>query len=279
MTKESRGGLGIDEGAYKDAGIQFEQVKSRLPRDAVEAVAEEVVKRLAFRFPHRRRGDRMPHQGEIEQLCRALLADDEVAADRIIAAARKGGAGVDVIYLGFIAGAARALGRWWQEDRISFAEVTMACGRLFRIIRALRHDIDSVIVTHATRRHVMLALVPGETHSLGLHMAADLLGNDGWDVDISVGEDFDTAMGRTELARYSSVVLVANSERRMADLVRMALALRITQPMAHLIVAGDILNLVEDVERLTGADAAIFDLSTAVAQLRSIISEGSTPGR
>jgi len=50
----------LDKQAYADAERQFELVQKVLPRHAVEALAQEVVRRLSFRLPRNVTLDGMP---------------------------------------------------------------------------------------------------------------------------------------------------------------------------------------------------------------------------
>jgi len=182
------------------------------------------------------------------------------------------GASADVIYLGYVAGAARRLGTMWETDEISFAQVTVATSRLYRIIRGMRHVIDNAAFGQVADRHVLFALVPGDTHTLGIEIASDMFRRDGWDVEMSVGETQDELVARSANERFQSVVLVAHSEQSLPSLISIVLALRITQPMAYIVVAGNIVGIRDDVSALVGADDAIPEIETAIERLRAIIS-------
>ncbi len=262
----------LDRSAYEAADAHFRRVHSSLPGDAVETVAREVVRRLAFRMPRAAKPDHQPTAEEIDMLCADLLSRDESAGDRFILNARSDGASAEVIYLGYVAGAARRLGVMWEEDRVSFLEVTLASGRLYRIIRGLRHVIDSGWGT-LKGKPTLFALAPDETHTLGIEIATDIFRREGWDVEMSVGEDHETIVSRAETNRYQAIVLVANSEGMVTQLVRLVLALRITQPMAKVVVAGNIVGQVPGVSDLTGADATIEQIETAAETLRAIVAE------
>lgn len=262
----------FDTDAYERAEKQFQLVHSLLPREAVETLAQEVVRRLAFRIPRSGQLDGMPSDQHVERLCSALLSNEEVAGDRIVLSARRDGAPAEIIYTGYIAGAARKLGKMWEEDRVSFAEVTLATSRLYRIIRGMRHIFDQAAVHASVDRHVLFSLVPDDTHTLGIEMAADLFRRDGWDAELSIGESQDDIVARTERERYQSIVLVAHSEKSLPNLVKLVVALRITQPLAYIVVAGNLVGLRDDLSMLVGADDVISDIETAVERLRAIIS-------
>ncbi len=262
----------LDRSAYEAADAHFRRVHKALPEEAVATLAREVVRRLAFRMPRSTPPDHSPTQEEIDMLCADLLSRDETAGDRFILNARRDGASPEVIYLGYVAGAARRLGEMWEEDRVSFLEVTLATGRLYRIIRGLRHVIDTGWAA-LKGKPTLFALAPDETHTLGIEIATDLFRREGWDVEMSVGEDHETIVSRSEVNRFQAIVLVANSEGMVTQLVRLVLALRITQPMAKIVVAGNIVSQVPGVDALTGADAAITQIETAIESLRAVMAE------
>ncbi|MDX8353303.1 cobalamin-binding protein [Cognatiyoonia sp. IB215182] len=268
----------MDEGAfdrseYDRADQQFRLAKQKLPREAVNDLAREVVRRLRFRMPRTMRKEDLPGVAEIDLLCSALLSPNEDAADQLIMAARRDGVDVDAIYLGYVAGAARRLGEMWDADEVSFIDVTLGCAKLYRIIRGLRHIVAPGIVFGRDEKPALFALVPGETHTLGIEMATDLFRREGWDVDMMVGLDHEVLVDQAEHRSYQAIVLVANSDGMMQPLIRLILALRITQPLAHIVVAGNILDHHPDIIHMVGADAVIKDIETAITKLRSVMDE------
>ena len=164
----------------------------------------------------------------------------------------------------------------WDDDRISFIDVTLACGKLYGIIRGLRHVLAPQIIQGRETRPALFALVPGETHTLGIEIATDHFRRDGWDVDMLMGLDHDAMVSEADLRHYEAIVLVANSDRMLEPLTRLSLALRITQPLAHIIVAGGILDHHPDILHLVGAEAVMADLDTAVATLRDVLGPAKT---
>lgn len=269
MARQQRDKDDLDRAAWVQAHLQFERLQTHLPEDAVSHVAQEVVRRLAFRLPRYGAGTEGPTRADIIRFCSTLTAADDDPAERFIRNLRRAGSSAHTIYLSYIAAAARHLGEQWEEDEISFAEVTMASGRLFRIIRGLRYVLDRDGPQPADSRRILLAVLPGDSHTLASEMAADLFRRDGWDVDLAVGEDHDSIVGRADTTRFAAVVIVANAIRDIATLTRLVIGLRIAAPVAPLVVAGKILDA-PDVAALCGADAAIASLDSAAARLRAI---------
>lgn len=276
VTKVSMSENAFDRTEYQKADLQFRLAKEELPQDAVSSLAREVVRRLAFKMPRAVKKEDLPTTSDIELLCSALLSRKDDAADDFILAARRDGVEMDVIYLGFVAGAARHLGEMWDRDEISFIDVTLACGKLYRVIRGLRHVIAPGILADRDEWPAMFALVPGETHTLGIEIATDVFRREGWDVDMMVGQDHDMLIDQSDRRRYRAIVLVANSDSMLEPLMRLVLSLRISHPLAHVIVAGNILDHHADIIDIVGADAVIKDIETAVATLRSVIEDPQT---
>lgn len=263
----------FDRLEYRKADRQFRLVEQELPQDAVSALAREVVRRLAFKMPRSVKKEDLPALSDIDLLCAALLSKKDDAADKFILAARRDGVQTEVIYLGYVAGAARRLGDLWDQDEISFVDVTLACGKLYRIIRGLRHVIAPGILAERDEWPAMFALVPGENHTLGIEIATDIFRREGWDVDMMVGLDHDMLVDQSDRRNYRAIVLVANSDDMIEPLTRLVLAIRISHPLAHLVVAGNILDHHPDIIELVGADAIIKDIETAVSTLRHVIED------
>lgn len=215
----------------------------------------------------------MPTHEEVERLCDALLAHDSHAADAIILGARRDGIPVETIYLGYVACAARRLGDLWNDDSITFVEATLASSRLFRIVRGLRHVVATSILADRHERPAMFALVPGEAHSLGIEIATDIFRRNGWDIDMMVGLDHDTLVERADKRHYRAIVLVANTDSLVGQLTRLVLALRISHPLSHIVVAGNLVKIHPEIQTLVGADDVISDIDTAVARLKNVIEE------
>lgn len=271
MAKASLDEKVFDQVEYQKAEQQFRLVKDKLPREAVSKLAREVVRRLAFRMPKSMKRSDTPSQDEIVALCDALLSPEDCAADDFILNARRSCDDIKVVYLSYVAGAARRLGQLWDEDEISFMDVTLACGKLYRIIRGLRHVIAPSIVKDRDDHPALFALVPGETHTLGIEIATDIFRREGWDVDMLVGLDHDLLVDQSDRRNYRAIVLVANSDTMIEPLTRLVLALRISHPLSQLVVAGNILEHYPNISSLVGADAVIKDINTAVKQLQDVL--------
>jgi len=270
MSRKPVDNATLDTLAYRSADEVFRLATQHLPEGLVHDLAREVVRRLAFRMPGVGLPSGFPTDQDIDRFCAALLSTDEQAADRIILNVRRDGAGIETIYLGYIAGASSRLGEMWETDQVSFVDVSVGTGRLYRILRGLRHAVAPVLLQGRTRSPALFALVPGETHALGIEIAADLFRRDGGEVDVCVDLSHDEILNLAETRHHGVIVLVANSNRVVPALVQLAVALRISQPVTPLALAGSEVDLTDVDKGMIAADLEIADIPSAIPELRRL---------
>lgn len=275
MTGKRQSGDLIDPGAFARAKGLFAEPSPRLPGRAVQALASEVLARLSSRSAAAetaRRAAATDLEARVEALARALLAIDDAEATGIVMQAHADGIAVESIYLGLLAEAARRLGRWWEEDRIASVEVVIGAGRIYAIMRGLRR-LFGPGPFRGERFRAVFASVPGETHILGVAMAADLLTLHGWDIDLRAGLDHDRLVAEIGHAEYPIIGLSASSSRMLFPLARLIVALRVTNPGAWIIACGGIVDREPDVAALVDADASARDLPEAERMMEAYVSD------
>jgi hypothetical protein len=102
--------------------------KSQLPKGTVESLAREVIRCLTERDTEF--SAKAPTEEQIAHLCHALLSDDDHAGASFIQDIGTVGTTIEVVYLEYLARAARMLGDWWDNDKISFMSVTLGTSRI-----------------------------------------------------------------------------------------------------------------------------------------------------
>lgn len=258
----------FDRDAFEHTSDSLISLYARLPGDAVEVLAREVVSRLADRVSDTSYLTRTPSHTEIERLCVALVSSDRKAAAEIITKVRAGGASVETIYLFYLSVAARRLGEWWETDRLSFTEVTVGTSRIYAIMLGLRRSFRPV--PPKKHRLAVFASVPGEDHTLGVKMAADLFRKKGWDIDLKVDLTHDELIEELGYSDYPVIGLSAGGEKSLAALVRLVLALRISTPQTYIMISGHIVEEEPEIVRLTGADGSAGDIHSAFEEMRRL---------
>lgn len=266
MRNQGRPQSPLDIELYTQSQSQLRQFKSQLPPASVESLAREVLSWLA------ERGQEVPIEApsadQIEHLCHALLSEDDTAGAIFIQEARAAGASVDAVYLKYLAGAARMLGQWWAEDLASFSEVTLGTSRMYAIMRAIRQQLP--IPKAAATKSAIFASVPGETHTLGVRMAADLFRRDGWQIDLKIAETHDALVRDIAQSDTQLVGISAGGAHSLEALSRLIIALRIRKPTALVFVSGHIFEEAKDAVTLIGVDGMASDMDTAKELMASL---------
>ena len=102
--------------------------------------------------------------------------------ERYIAELLNLGMSVDSIVLELIPRIARKLGDQWVSDSLSFSEVTIATGRLQKLIYSLDHLFQETR-THASTSHtILVSAAPGSHHTLGPLILSNYFTWAGWNV-------------------------------------------------------------------------------------------------
>jgi methanogenic corrinoid protein MtbC1 len=92
------------------------------------------------------------------------------------------GMGIDLIVLELIPRIARKLGNQWASDSLSFAEVTIATGRLQKLIYSLDHLYQETRTSPTTTHSILVTAAPVSHHTLGPLILSNYFTWAGWSV-------------------------------------------------------------------------------------------------
>ncbi len=260
--------LRFDSGVYDRAHAEVGMISERLPRAAVADLAQEVVARLAARARARPDIQVRLSDDDIDALSHALIADDKDAGARMIATALDQGVPVETLYLGHLAPAAQRLGEWWEKDDVSYSVVMLAAARIYAIMLGLRRSMTTPY--GAGKRAAVFASVPGDTHTLGVIMASDLLRNKGWDIDLKVGRTHEALVEELVHSDRMVIGLSAGSKRSFLPLIRLIVALRVSKPGVRIMVSGQIAAMDLDLVGAAGADASAAGFDDALSEMERL---------
>ena len=260
----------FDRSMLETAISEIDVVKKSLPKTTLNALAVEVVGRVANNLRFEVAPDHMPTADEIDSLCNALVSDDAHAAASFIEQAQARGSSYESLCLLYLSAAARRLGEWWDNDRVTFYRVTVAAGRIYAILRILRRQRP--FGAPSLKRAATFASVPGENHTLGITMARDLARERGWDIELLLGLDHEALVNRLEHSQPRVIGLSASGKRSLPALTRLIVALRIGTPNARIVVCGQIAATNLALVGVTGADAATADFNAALRHMERFVS-------
>ncbi len=89
------------------------------------------------------------------------------------------GRSMETIYLDLLAPAARRLGDYWDQDRISFTDVTIGVGRLQHLVRALSSRAGQEVDDESSPSAYFIPS-SSEQHTFGLFILEDIFQRAGW---------------------------------------------------------------------------------------------------
>jgi methanogenic corrinoid protein MtbC1 len=121
---------------------------------------------------------------------------------------------------GLLSRAARRLGERWENDSLSFGDVSVAVAQIFRLNQSFRQR--HVPIRRRAPRLGLFATLPGQPHNLGLVLAAEAFRGEGWDVELRLDTPAQDIM---ELVLRHRPVLVgltisrADKRHQMAHLI------------------------------------------------------------
>ncbi|MEO0410365.1 MAG: cobalamin-dependent protein [Pseudomonadota bacterium] len=202
-----------------------------------------------------------------------LLNGDNDACMTFIQAHLNGGLTARDLCLGLFTQTARNLGEEWNNDALSFAEVTMALGALHMLVHQLCAT-DEGLNAAGARHNIILASAPAEQHAFGVLLVSKIFEMEGWLV--TGGPDLHTGAELTTLVSQSwfdVVGLTASSEelaRSLTDDIKALREISLNKDVVVL-VGGSGFSDHPEIHHAIGADELARDADDAVAKARTLL--------
>ena len=250
---------------YEQSFRDIRSLNKKLPEETILSLAREVLRQLADRARAVEVRETPSMVESVTKLARFLISDDPKAGADMIYELQSEGASLDDVYLVYLAEAARKLGDWWNKDRISLVDVTVGTGRIYAIMRGLS-PLYSAKITNS-HKSALFTAVPGETHTIGVKMAADLFRQNGWTIDLKIGATGSELAQAIRTSPPRIVGLSAGGIHAVDALAHLIIAIRINSPATLILVSGQIVNEATDLVKLMGPDALVFDFTDVEAEM------------
>jgi methanogenic corrinoid protein MtbC1 len=165
-------------------------------------------------------------KNEVQDFVHLLLGAPELPVFTALQVFRQNGMPVESIYLDLLAPSARLLGEYWTEDICDFTEVTVALGRLQRMLNQLSHESGRHKQPVDAGLSILLAPAPGEQHTLGLAMVGELFRNAGWEVCGGPNATTADAVTLVKKRRFDAIGFSLAFEGRLDALAQSILSVR-----------------------------------------------------
>jgi methanogenic corrinoid protein MtbC1 len=273
MSEESYPIPGLPVPQVARAHESLERRGQALSVTALRVLAREVILRVSRNEVPLALPRELPGNAAIEHLCDALLSRDDTAAADLVQSARQDGMSADIIYHAYLAEAARRLGQRWDRDEATAAEVILAAGRVYSILRDLRTVFLAERLVAPPGAEAVFASVPGEVHGIGATIAADTMRRKGWDIGLRLGLGHEALVEEIARLQPTMLGLSASLPSMTFATARLIVALRIRCPHIWVLIAGPIVTHDPDIARIVDADAAAATLDEAEAMLAGHLAE------
>jgi methanogenic corrinoid protein MtbC1 len=208
----------------------------------------------------------------VEHFAELALGHDDRAplahVERLIAQ----GASVEAIFLDLLAPTARQLGMLWESDAADFASVTLAVGRLQRIMRQLGENFFDG-ASQGGGESILLTIIPGEQHSFGLSMVAEFFRRAGWNLCTGPFTSHRELISLVHNHWFDVVGFSVSSDRRLDELKQDIRDIRHDSRNRNvgIMLGGPMMIAQPDLVASMGADMMSADATTAPQQARDLI--------
>lgn len=205
-----------------------------------------------------------PNGADVDKLAHVVLGPDLAAAAAYVTVLRDRGLSMETLCLELLEPTARALGEMWNRDECDFIDVTLAVARLQKLL-AIFNDTHKVPALD-TRRHVLMAMTPGNQHDFGVKMVEKFLSSAGWQVETDLSGNIDEIVDTAARKYFAVVGLTAGSDQQLASLKATIVELRARSKNATvgIMVGGPMFATDPALVAEVGADATAPNAAAAV---------------
>lgn len=210
----------------------------------------------------------------VEQFTALTFGFDEDAPFAHVEALVAQGVSVESIFLELLAPAARRLGTLWESDATDFANVTLAVGRLQRIMRRLGEGIPDQ-AGQGGGESILLTIIPGEQHSFGLSMVAEFFRRAGWNLCTGPFSSHHELTSLVHNHWFDVVGFSVSSDRRLDELKKDIHDIRRDSRNRNvgILLGGPLVIAQPELVASVGADMMSADATTAPQQARGLIEQ------
>jgi len=173
---------------------------------------------------------------------------------------------MEAIYLDLLGPTARRLGDFWSDDQVSFADVTIALGKLQQVVRelSLHGPVDEGAASNG--RAALFAPAPGEQHTFGIVIIEEMFRRSGWRTWTELSGEVAEITGAVHAHRFDIFGMTASSDDRLDQIAPMIMSIRRASRNRDIsVIVGGLLFLERpELVAKIGADAMASDASEAV---------------
>ncbi len=192
-----------------------------------------------------------------ESFARMVLSDDSESLIVFVGGLLQSGVPMETIFVDLMIPAAQLLGDYWDDDNISFADVTIGLGRLQQVVRTLRWKPQEAEGPDHSAPSAIFAPVSSEQHTFGLFIVEESFRRAGWRTWIETSGLQDDAVEMVRHHWFDLIGLSAHSDCQTDELASTIAAIRKASRNRGLfvLVGGRLFIESPELVSVVGADA------------------------
>lgn len=211
---------------------------------------------------------------EVKHFAELLIHSSNDICLGFIQSLRFDGRNLNEIYLDLIAPAARRLGCYWELDEHSFTTVTLALGRIQRIMQELSPDFRNNESEYKTLSgRALLFAMPNSQHTMGVLMLSEFFIQGGWDVTTIANPSGEEILALCREQAFDIVGISISYELQwdaMQDLVQ-AIRKCSTNSQIGIMAGGALFNAKPELMDRCAADICTLSAPDAVIAAENIL--------
>lgn len=258
------------------AAIRQTYARKRSRREARErhqhlssVVEADVIPRLTLLHPDLA-VDRTPPRARqdaslVLEFTNLVLQQDVQQSAEFLREIQAQGIPYNVLFLDLLAPSAALLGRLWEEDLCDFIEVTAGVAQL-QLLLSMFGSTGMDFPAIDEQRCILLTGAPGEQHTFGLALVAQLLREAQWQVAGGLAACASEITAAVKSEWFGVVGLSLSCDSRLGELASVIRSIRQSSLNGHIgvLVGGPLFVENPSLVGRVGADASAVDAPTAV---------------
>lgn len=212
---------------------------------------------------------------EINKLTNLLLDTEEGSFELAITVLKTHGAPIDYIVLELIPAIARKLGKHWEDDSLSFADVSIGVNKLERVIHKLDFLFQANQLERQQNKAILVTGFPGSQHSLGSLIFANFLIYSGWQVHRPNQVNIDSIVYGVSSKDLQAVAISVGTSEQLEQLPNLINLLRqkSKNPKIIVLIGGPLYNIMPDAFDHIQAEVKAFSPEETVQKLEQHLSQ------
>lgn len=210
----------------------------------------------------------------VNQVTQLLLSTEQGAFELAITALKAHGTSINYIVLELIPEIARRFGKQWEDDVLSFAEVSIGVNKLERAIYKLDYLFQATQLEKRGKQSILISVFPESQHSLGTLILSNFFIHSGWSVHRPDNTSLGSIIKELETQSYAAIAISVSCEDQLQQLPNLLRTLKgkSKNPKILVLIGGPLYNKAPSRFTHIQADVTAFTPEESVQKLEHILS-------